>query len=69
MSAGVAYISIEVNGRTVSTFGIVRYIVGVRFWGVSWGVSGVRSRFGGHPSTFAARLFTIAAGVNNLTLD
>ena len=24
-------LSIEVNGRTVGTFGIVRYIVGVRF--------------------------------------
>ena len=28
-------LSTEVNGRTVGTFGIVRYIVGVRFWGVS----------------------------------
>ena len=25
------YLSIEVNGRTVGTFGIVRYIVDVRF--------------------------------------
>ena len=32
-------LSIEVNGRTVGTFRIVRYIVGVRFSGVSvkWG--------------------------------
>ena len=28
-------LSIEVNGKTVGTFGIVRYIVGVRFLGVS----------------------------------
>ena len=28
-------LSIEVNGRTVGTFRIVRYIVGVRFSGVS----------------------------------
>ena len=28
-------LSIKVDGRTVGTFGIVRYIVGVRCWGVS----------------------------------
>ena len=28
-------LSVEVNGRTVWTFGIVHYIVGVRCWGVS----------------------------------
>ena len=28
-------ISIEVNGRTVGTFRIVRYVMGVRFSGVS----------------------------------
>jgi len=31
----IVTLSIEVNGRTVGAFGIVRYIVGVRFWGVS----------------------------------
>ena len=30
-----ACLSIEVNGKTVGTFRIVRYIVGVRCWGVS----------------------------------
>ena len=28
--SGVAYVSIEVNGRIVGTFGIVYYIMGVR---------------------------------------
>jgi len=35
VSAFRGCLSIEVNGRTVGTFGIVRYIVGVRFWGLS----------------------------------
>ena len=38
-------LSIEVNGRAVGTFRIVRYIVGVRYSGVSvkWGSTVVNS--------------------------
>ena len=40
-------LSIEVNGRTVGTFRIVRYIVGVRCWGVSINVEFHCSRLSG----------------------
>ena len=35
MSVIQGCLSIEVNGKTVGTFRIVRYIVGVHYWGVS----------------------------------